>query len=273
MSVSINNYNNSYSTTQSDSSSTVTRHHHRHHNAVDQQFSKDKETSMDSVQFSPEWMAYTSGSQYSPSSTSNYGADSGDDALTAEQKKTILAKIQSRISAISSSTNDDSASSPLDEVQNEWAGFDASTSTDSQVSDLFDEVMQTLKNSRPPQPPASQSGLPPMMKAMGGILPPFAWGIQGAEASDEQQGNTADSPALTTDQQKSILTDLQTKLDSLSTSLSGPANSGSLTATVSAIKDELSHFEASQATDQEVSDLFDQVSHMFEQARPVSRIS
>lgn len=275
MSLSINNYtsNSTYKTTQSDTSSTVTAHHHLHRHSSKIAASGKQETAGDSLQLSQEMMEYLAGYQNTtPVSTETYGSDSGENALTSDQKKLILADLQARLNGIDAadSGTKTSGTDPLSTVKEELSGFDASSATDQQISDLFDEVAQTLQSSRPPgfggeppEPPeqaGGASGLPPMMKAMGGVLPPFAWGID--ESGDSQSSDDTEV-TLTADQKKSILADIQAKLSKLDSTQSGSTTSGSQA--LSAIKNELSEFDASKATDDQVSDLFDEVAQTIEQ--------
>lgn len=66
-----------------------------------------------------------------------------------------------------------------------------------------------LQSQRPEPLPANDSlrsdrnGTPPMMQAMGGIMPPFAWNIQDT-ANEENQDRTLNNEH-TVDEQKSLL--------------------------------------------------------------------
>lgn len=85
-------------------------------------------------------------------------------------------------SSASSDTDEltNSTKNPLASVRDLLADVDISTATDEEVSDLFDKIAQTIQNNRPAPPPEGDpshpemdsSGLPPMMQAMGGIMPP-----------------------------------------------------------------------------------------------------
>jgi hypothetical protein len=285
LSISINTYDNSssYTTTSSDSSNSVTNKHHPHRHSSDSTANKEQSTSSDSVQFSLEMMEYLAGLQNQTSvSTGNYGSDSGENALTTEQKKSILANLQTKLSSLGSSPSSDlvdnaannNADNTISTIKDELSTFNASTATDQQVSDLFGEVTQTLESSRPSisngnasQQAANLGGLPPMMKAMGGVVPPFAWGIGDEQDSQQSGDNTVNT--LTTDQKKSILADMQNKLSSLSSSGSNDSSdnvANNAAKILSTIKDELSGFDASTATDQQISDLFGEVTQTIEQS-------
>lgn len=81
-------------------------------------------------------------------------------------------------------------------------------------------------------------------------------------------GPNSSEPELTTDQKKAILADMQNRLSTLSSSSSGIPVSGNATNPFSTIKDELSGFDSSNATDEQISDLFDEVTQTAEQALP-----
>lgn len=236
MSISINSYWNTaiYKTAQTDSSASVNQLHTHRHKAQQQ------ESGTDSVELSQAAMEYLAGLQNTNAvPTSNYGTESSDDDLTLDQKKVMLENIQKKLSSISSTQSSDttttdtnSADTLLSTLQEALSNFDSSTATDEQVSDVFDQVTEALKNSRPPVPPHGEDGHKPPM--MDGMMPPPPPPMEGEQQSDETSEGM-----LTTDQKKEILTSLQSKL----TSLSG--------------------FDPSTATDEQLSDLFENIMDSF----------
>ncbi|MEB3103966.1 hypothetical protein [Ferviditalea candida] len=249
--------------------------------------------STDSAQFSLEALAYLSGGQFqdSASACGNYSDSGSESSLTSDQKKSILENLYSKLSSLSSSqsssgtdstsstsstSNTDSSTDLISSLKEELSGFDASSATDQQVSDTFDKVMQTLRQAAPPPPPPppendssqqnnSNEGLPAMLQAMGGIAPPFAWGISSdnSNSSDSDSANT-----LTTDQKKTFLAKLEQHLKNGS---SQHADGDSIDQTLDTIKEELSGTDFSSATDQQVTDLFNEVTKQLKQIAPPTR--
>ncbi|MFB9326735.1 hypothetical protein ACFFSY_12490 [Paenibacillus aurantiacus] len=105
-------------------------------------------------------------------------------------------------------------------AQEELAGFDAGTATNEGVSALFETVAQTLRQSQPEPParPEGESGPPPMLQAMGGLMPMFTWGLN-TEENGETESSMAESTsssasgeaasAMTAGDMKAIIAELQ----------------------------------------------------------------
>ncbi|WP_226001135.1 hypothetical protein [Paenibacillus sp. BJ-4] len=196
--------------------------------------------------------------------------------LTTDQQKTLLSDLQSYLTYSGTSSDSDeltsSTKNPLASITDLLSGFDLSTATDKEVSDLFDKVAETIQNNRPAppseggsfQPEADSSGLPPMMQAMGGIMPPFAWNIQ--EASNQEDNSTASEQELTVDEKRSLLSDLQSILSSSPVSGSTTSENDQETDLLSALKNAMGNTDESNATDEEISALFDKIAKVFEQS-------
>lgn len=236
--------------------------------------------SNDSLELSKEFMEYTAGMQV-PLPTENYSNDYKYDdqdtiTLTTDQQKTLLSDLQSYLmsSSASSDTDDHTSSTknPLASVRDLLADVDISTATDEEVSGLFDKIAETIQNNRPASPPEGDpshtemdsSGLPPMMQAMGGIMPPFAWNIQ--ETSNQVDNSTTSEKELTVDEKRSLLSDLQSVLSSSLISGSTASDKDQETDLLSALKDAWGNTDESNATDEEISALFDKIAKIFEQS-------
>lgn len=236
--------------------------------------------SNDSLELSKEFMEYMGGMQ-APLPTENYSNDYKYDdqdtiALTTDQQKTLLSDLQSYLMSSSASSDTDeltnSTKNPLASVSGLLAGVDLSTATDEEVSELFDKIAETIQNNRPAPPPESglshpemdSSGLPPIMQAMGGIMPPFAWNIQ--ETSNQEDNSTTSEKELTVDEKRSLLSDLQSVLSSSLISGSTASDKDQETDLLSALKDAWGNTDESNATDEEISALFDKIAKIFEQS-------
>lgn len=219
--------------------------------------------SNDSLELSKEFMEYTGGMQV-PLPTENYSNDYKYDdqdtiTLTTDQQKTLLSDLQSYLMSSSASSDTDdhtnSTKNPLASVRDLLADVDISTATDEEVSDLFDKIAETIQNNRPAPPPEGDpshpemdsSGLPPMMQAMGGIMPPFAWNIQ--KASNQEDNSTTSEKELTVDEKRSLLSDLQSVLSSSLISGSTASDKDQETDLLSALKDAWGNTDESNATD------------------------
>nr|WP_248293121.1 hypothetical protein [Paenibacillus polymyxa] len=235
--------------------------------------------SSDSLELSTEFMEYAGGMQ-APLPTENYSYgykyDQDTVALTMDEQKALLSDLQSYLTSSSalSETNkiNNSTNNPLATVSDLLSGVDLSTATDEEVSDLFDKVAETIQNNRPTPPPegdsfrpeVDSSGLPPMMQAMGGIMPPFAWNIQ--EITHQEDNTTTSEEEHTVDEKRSLLNDLQNVLSSDLLSGSISSETDEQTDLISALKNAWGNTDESNATDEEVSVLFDKIAKIFEQS-------
>jgi hypothetical protein len=272
LSLSINLYNNNPATrvTQSESNDSASSRQPVRRPPPPVESSTTEKT--DSVELSPELMEYLAGYQSSsPVSTGNYGDELGGNTLTNDQKKQFLIRLEESLDAAgslqTSEAEGNTEADPLSIIQSGLSGFDSETATEEQISDLFDEIMEILESPRPPEdggtpppPPPSDSdnsGLPPLMKAMGRSMPPPAWSISGTGVSDEA-GTGSSQSVLTTDQKKALLSDIQTKLSPILL----PETDEKPTSTASVLtqlRSELSGFDAGTASEEDVSGLFDKV--------------
>jgi hypothetical protein len=235
--------------------------------------------SNDSLELSTEFMAYAGGVQGSlptENYSNEYTYDQDTLALTTDQQRSLLTDLQSYLTSSSSLSKTDeltnsSTKNPLASVSDLLSSLDLSTATDEEVSDVFDKVAETIRSNRPAppegdafQPTADGSGLPPMMMAMGGIMPPFAWNIQAS--SDQTDNSTESEKGLTLDEKRSLLSDLQSILSSGLGSGSAATEDDSDTDLLSALKNEWGNVDESNATDKEISALFDKIANVFEKS-------
>jgi hypothetical protein len=227
----------------------------------------------DSLEISKEFAEYAGGVQ-APLPTENYSRtyNPSEDTfvLTTDQQKSLLSDLQSYLTSsdASAATDDNSGSTvnPLASISDLLSAQDLSAATDEDISDLFDQVAVMIQRQRPEPPPTNDSlysernGAPPMMQAMGGIMPPFAWNIQDT-ANEDNQDSTFNNE-LTVDEQKSLLSELQILI---SNSGSGAASSGKDKETdlLSALKNAWGNTDASTAGDEEITALFDKISKIF----------
>lgn len=234
--------------------------------------------SNDSLELSAEFMEYAGGMQ-APLPTENYSYDYKYDqdtvALTTDEQKALLSDLQNYLTSSSalSETNEinNSTKNPLAAVSDLLSRVDLSTVTDEEVSNLFDKIAESIQNNRPAppgddsfRPEVDGSGLPPMMQAMGGIMPPFAWNIQAT--TNQEDDTTTSEKELTVDEKRSLLSDLQNVLSSELLSGSVSAETGEQTDLISALKYAWGNTEESNATDEVISALFDKIAKIFEQS-------
>ncbi|MNN73459.1 hypothetical protein D3C81_1895780 [compost metagenome] len=103
-----------------------------------------------------------------------------------------------------------------------------------------------------------------MLQAMGGFAPPFAWGLNDTENTDDSDstdfpgisGATSLEAGLTSDDMKSVLENL---LSSMSLSGTKDSSSASTDNPLAALKTMLSKNNLSNATDSDLSSLFSNV--------------
>ncbi|WP_081752223.1 hypothetical protein [Paenibacillus sp. 1-18] len=86
-------------------------------------------------------------------------------------------------------------------------------------------------------------------------MPPFAWNIQ--EASNQEDYSTASEQELTVDEKRSLLSDLQSILNSSSVSGLTTSENDQETDILSALKNAMGNTDESNPTDEEISALFD----------------
>lgn len=227
----------------------------------------------DSLELSKEFAEYAGGVQ-SSLPTENYSRtyNRSEDAfiLTTDQQKSLLSDLQSYLSSSDASEATDeitgSTVNPLASISDLLSGQNLSAATDEDISDLFDQVAEIIQSQRPEPPPANDSsrsdrnGTPPMMQAMGGIMPPFAWNIQ--ENSNEQNQDNTMNNELTVDEKKSLLSELQSLITS---SGSGAASSGEDEENdlLAALKNAWGNTDTSTAGDEEISALFEKIAKFF----------
>jgi hypothetical protein len=85
--------------------------------------------------------------------------------------------------------------------------------------------------------------------------------------STDSYGSDSSDYALTSEQKKSLLTDLQSKLNSQTSTATSETESNTADQILAALKNELSGFDASKATDEQISSLFDQVAQSLASSR------
>ncbi|PWW08603.1 hypothetical protein DFQ01_101326 [Paenibacillus cellulosilyticus] len=234
------------------------------------------EESTGAFQLSPEMLRYLAGidneNDEATDTDTTYSASINSSMLTTDQKKSMLSDLQTDLGTLDSSTDSSDSPSGLEEllatIQDELADFDASNASDEEVSALFDEVMGTLDQARPPLPPPppddeSESGVPPMLQAMGGITPPFMLGVTETDEAEGTQESTDNSLTLTTEQKKDWLSQLQTSLQALSEEVSESSDSGDpLEELRKLLQSKLNGFNAESTSDSEVSTLFSSIAEI-----------
>ncbi|WP_258012376.1 hypothetical protein [Paenibacillus sp. F4] len=95
-------------------------------------------------------------------------------------------------------------------------------------------------------------------------MPPFAWNIQ--ETSNQEDNSATSEKVLTIDEKRSLLSDLQSVLSSSLISGSTASDKDQETELLSALKDAWGNTDESNATDEEISALFDKIAKIFEQS-------
>jgi hypothetical protein len=227
----------------------------------------------DSLELSKEFAEYAGGVQ-APLPTENYSRtyNRSEDAfiLTTDQQKSLLSDLQSYLtSSGASAATDDIAGSMVNSlvsISDLLSSQDLSAATDEDISDLFDQVAEMIQSQRPEPLPANDSlrldrnGTPPMMQAMGGIMPPFAWNIQDT-ANEENQDSTLNNE-LTVDEQKSLLRELQNLISSVG-SESASSGENEENDLISALKNVWENTDATTAGDEEITALFDKIAKLF----------
>ncbi|MGG4143753.1 hypothetical protein ABEW34_11510 [Paenibacillus algorifonticola] len=248
MSVSINTYykNSLQQSSLLDQSSTAAKQY--------QLQSDDKKKSADSLQLSQEMLGYMSGYQQQYArSTEIYSPDSSESELTTEQKKSILVHLQRQLNvSLSLPQSDDGSalgtdtdSGPLGLLKDTLSGIDLSTATDEEITNLFDKIKQTMNANRPAPP-------------------------QGPPPAPSEEAFSAKE--LTTEQIRSLLTDLQTQLGNIDLTDKNEDDEDSNDITdstlLSTIKNAVSEVDISSATDKEILNLLDTITELLESKRP-----
>lgn len=226
----------------------------------------------DSLELSKEFAEYAGGVQASLP-TENYSRtyNRSEDAfiLTTDQQKSLLSDLQSYLvsSDASAATDDISGSmvNPLASISDLLSAQDLSAVTDEDISNLFDQVAEIIQSQRP-EPSANDSsrsdrnGTPPMMQAMGGMMPPFAWNIQ-ENSNGENQYNTVNNE-LTVDEKKSLLSELQSLISSSGSGIAS-SDEDEENDLLAALKNAWGNTDTSTAGDEEISALFDKIAKLF----------
>ncbi|MBB3110788.1 hypothetical protein FHS18_002855 [Paenibacillus phyllosphaerae] len=244
MSISINSYRNSYAYTWNQEDSAANR--------TTEGGSKSRSGSAaDSIAFSLDALSYLNVQKPGATGTSADAVEDKDE-ISIDQKKTMLVNLQNRLS--DSQADADSASTgPMSEaiasLSETLYGFDASTATDEEISAMFESVADTMDSMRP------SGGRPPMMP--GGFPPP----MPSSDSASSEEGIAA----LSADDMKSMLAELQNQLSGLDEDSELPPG---LAEALASVKEQLSGFDASTATDEEVSALFEEVGATLEESRP-----
>ncbi|AEI43617.1 hypothetical protein [Paenibacillus mucilaginosus] len=198
--------------------------------------------------------------------------------LTVEEQRSLLTEMKSRLNDLSSALADESSTeadavSPLAGLQAELSGWNLSEATDEEVAAAFDDIMGMLAELRPPRPevdrphppPADPTGIPSMLRGMGGIVPPFAWEQQnGLEHSTPLDSGTESSvDELTVEQKMSILSDLAKLLQKLDSSADRDETVDEEISSA-ALVEELQDYDASTADDEEVSAVFNEIAKLLQ---------
>ncbi|WP_019909136.1 hypothetical protein [Paenibacillus sp. HW567] len=164
----------------------------------------------------------------------------------------------------------DELSSLLAQIQTDTSSYGLSPENGDELTLL----LQTLQSVPSPSGSANgdsagtgedSGGIPAMLQAMGGFPPPFAWGLNNMNRSERTDrtddagvtgGSTALEAGLTSEDMKSVLTQLQSRL-SFAGNKEEP--SGDTDNPLAAVKRMLSGADFSTATDSELSSLFSNV--------------
>ncbi|KQN96071.1 hypothetical protein [Paenibacillus sp. Leaf72] len=216
--------------------------------------SDDKKKSADSLQLSQEMLGYMSGYQQQYARTTEiYSPDSSVSELTTEQKKSILVHLQWQLHASlafqqgddGSTLGTDTDGGPLGLMNDALSGIDLSTAADEEITNLFDEMKQTMNANRPAPP-------------------------QGPPPAPSEEAFSAKE--LTTEQIRSLLTDLQIQLGNIDLTDKNEedeiSNDHTDSTLLTAIKNAVSEVDLSSATDEEILNLLDTITELLESNRP-----
>ncbi|GKU82180.1 hypothetical protein [Niallia sp. NCCP-28] len=188
-------------------------------------------------------------------SIGNYDSISTDNtSLTTKQKtaylETMLKRIQSTDTSDSSNLPE-GLQTALSTVNNLLGNFNASSSSEEEISNLFTSVTETLEKSKPSKAEMQANGMttsPP---------PPI-------NSNAEQSENTAaeTNRALSVDQMKEFISNLISTLNSDSDSTESISDSLSTN-----LIDQLSEYDETTATDAEVQALFENLMKLLEESQ------
>ncbi|MNB90732.1 hypothetical protein D3C75_377940 [compost metagenome] len=203
--------------------------------------------------------------------------------LNPDQMKSILESIQSKLSASTDASSDDTVSaldssadgtsltaedSTVDSLSKLLSDTDLDSLSDEDIASLFAQV-QSVPGSFAYAMPDDQEGnggpggIPPMLKAMGAVPPPFMRGANNDAAVDDTsatgevtQEDDGAAGKLSTDDIKTLLEYLQKAGDADST---GESDDVSGDDQLTAVRSLLSGIDISSASDDELDDLFNRV--------------
>lgn len=277
LSINISSHSRHYFTQSASSqASTQTDTAYETSNARRRELERPKpEDSTGAFQLSPDMLRYLAGldSEDATDTDTTYSASINSSMLTADQKKSMLSDLQTDLSSLNVSSTERSDSPPgleelLSSIQDKLADFDVSNASDDEISALFDEVMGTIDQSRPPLPPPPDElggDIPPMLRAMGGITPPFMLDAAGTtgETDGREESSTSSSLSLTTDQKKEWLSQLQSTLQALSEAAASSSDDADPTAELRALlQSRLNGYNADSTSDSEVSALYSSIAEI-----------
>lgn len=172
--------------------------------------------------------------------TGNYSPTGSEPDLTTDQKKAFLTNLQTKLSSTdpASSTTTDKVAAARSAVKADLTNFNASTASDDQVNSLFKQVTDTFASTHP------HRGNHHLHAQNQGN--PFSVGTNNVDQT---------SSNLTVNDMKTFLTNL---MDNLSSNSSGNTTSSQNPLDLS-FADQLSGFDTSSATDDQIQSLFSQI--------------
>jgi len=188
-------------------------------------------------------------------SIGNYDSSTRDKtSLTTEQKTTYLETMLKRIQSTDTSDSSnlpESLQTALSTVNDLLSNFDASSSSEEEISNLFASVTETLEKAKPSKAEMQANGMTPPPP------PPI-------NSNAEQAENTAaeTSTALSVDQMKEFISNLISTLNSNDDSTKSISDSLSTN-----LIDQLSEYDETTATDKEVQALFENLMQQLEEAQ------
>lgn len=183
-------------------------------------------------------------------SSGNYSSSTTDLAsLTTEQKIAYLETMLKRLESTDSKSSNlpESLQAAMNTVSDLLSNFDASNSSEEEVSELFAAVTETLEKAKPSKAEMQANGMTPPPPPLNNTA------IQMDDTSSET------STGLSVDQMKVLISNL---IDTLN----GEDDSTNvITNTLSpAITDQLSNYDETTATDEETQTLFDNLMKLLE---------
>ncbi|MRN55801.1 hypothetical protein [Paenibacillus monticola] len=270
MSVSINNYYNKnyyYDNSNNGGTSSTT-------STQSSGTNKSKNVSgTDSIDFSQVALQYFS-SNKTDDSSEDYSTDTyapikkhSAPPLTTDRMKSLLTEIQTNVSSADSEEDTSSSTdSTLATLQDLLSDIDLSTANEDEISSLFQNIQSvpfSLAYADSPSASETQgaSGIPSMLQSMQSIAPPFMWGVEDSADTEDSSATSLDT-GLTTDDIQSILTKLQSQLNSVNVADDSTKNASN---PLDVVKNMLSNVNISSASDDDLSTLFDRVLKTFDQ--------